>query len=195
MKTINNKLIRSFKPCYDPSMIGIPDDETISVVGWVRKYRGKVKSKGDIIWLLCRKEFMSDKDMRLFSVWCARRTYKYCTKEHPIDLRSVAAVDCAGRFAHGNATIEELTAARDAARDAVMSATRCVSAALAARNAVLSAARRLAAAVAARNAVLSAARCAAVSAARDARNTASDDSVAALDAEGNAQIDKLLTYF
>ena len=32
MKTINNELIRSFSPCYDPSEKNIPDDETLTVV-------------------------------------------------------------------------------------------------------------------------------------------------------------------
>ena len=37
MKTINNEMIRSFYPCYDPSEKGIPDDEVLSVLEWVEK--------------------------------------------------------------------------------------------------------------------------------------------------------------
>ena len=40
MKTINNKLIRSFSPCYDPSEKGILDDEVLSVLEWVEKISG-----------------------------------------------------------------------------------------------------------------------------------------------------------
>jgi hypothetical protein len=199
MKTINNELIRSFKPCYDPLEVGIPDDETISVADWVEKYRDVVKSKVDIIWLLCRNEFLSDKDLRLFAVWCARSAYKYCTKEHPIDRRSVAAVDCAERFAHGNATIEELNAAWSDARNADMAACSAQSSALVACSTQV-------AALAARNSASDPALCAAMSAVLVVRSAecdvenAEDDLDAesawdAWDSEANAQIDKLLTYF
>jgi hypothetical protein len=168
MKTINNELIRSFKPCYDPSMIGIPDEETLSVIGWVEKYRNIVINKGDIIWLLCRNEFMSDKDLILFAVWCARSVYKYYTKENPIDPRTVAVVDCAERFAHGNATIEELTAARDAARTTKVAWTVYTAACAAA--------------------------CSVLGVAWDAAESAGGTGDA-WSAESDYQIDQLLTYF
>jgi hypothetical protein len=86
MKTLNNELIRTLDLSYDPSSIGIPDGETLSVVDWVKKYKGNVKRKDDILWILCRKEFMSDSDMKSFAVWCARST-----KEHPSYPKGVAA--------------------------------------------------------------------------------------------------------
>lgn len=125
MKTeteINNELILSFQPCYNPNDVGIPEQESLSVVDWVQKYRNVVKNQADILWLLCRKEFMSDRDLRLFAVWCARQTYQYCTEENPIDQRSIDAVDCAERFANGQATENELLAAWSAARSAAWSA-------------------------------------------------------------------------
>ena len=113
MKTkINNKLIRSFDPCYDPSEIGISDKENISVKKWIEKYRDQVKNKEDIIWLVCRPEFMSDRDCRLFAVWCAREALKLI--ENP-DPRSINSCDVAERFANGTATSLELAAARSAA--------------------------------------------------------------------------------
>ena len=111
MKTINNELIRSFTPCYDPSEKGIPDDEVLSVLEWVEKYRGVVPHE-DIIWLLCHEEFLSDKDLRLFAVWCAREALKLV--ENP-DIRSTEACNVAERFANGEATDEELEDAYNSA--------------------------------------------------------------------------------
>ena len=56
MKTINNALIRTFNPCYDPSEKIADEDETLTVVDWVEKYRETVH-EADIIWLLCRNAF------------------------------------------------------------------------------------------------------------------------------------------
>jgi hypothetical protein len=118
-KKINNRLIRSFKPCYDPSEVGIPDGESLTVKEWIEKYRNTVKEKQDVIWLLCRNDFMTDKDLRLFAVWCARESLKLI--DHP-DERSVNACNVAERFANGQATNEELSAACDAACAAARSA-------------------------------------------------------------------------
>jgi len=105
---INNDLIRSFDPCYDPVEVGIPDNETLLIKEWVSKYGNIVKNKEDIIWLLCRKEFMSDRDMRLFAVWCARESFKL---QESVDTRSIEACNIAEKFANGLATQEELSAA------------------------------------------------------------------------------------
>jgi hypothetical protein len=173
MKTeINNELLRSFNPCYDPSEIGIPDDETLSVKDWIDKYKDKVKSKSDVIWVICRNDFMTNKDLRLFAVWCAREALKLF--ENP-DHRSINACDVAERYANGEATREELDAAWDAARDAARAAARA-----AARDAARAAAR-------------DAARAAAWDAARDAAWAAARD--AAWDAAWDAQIEQLKTYF
>ena len=107
MKTINNELIRSLKPCYNPSKYVTDEVETLSVVEWVSKYRGTVPDR-DIIWLLCHEEFLSEKDLRLFAVWCAREALKLVNNPDP---RSVEACDVAERYANGEATDEELEAA------------------------------------------------------------------------------------
>jgi hypothetical protein len=115
---INNKLIRSFSPCYDPSVKEISDDETLSVTDWVAKYRETVEAK-DIIWLLCRKEFLSDLNLRLFAVWCARKSFKLIEN---VDPRSIESCNVAERFANGEADEDELSAAWSAAWSAARSA-------------------------------------------------------------------------
>jgi hypothetical protein len=92
------------------------DKEELSIKEWVEKYRNVVPAK-EIIWLLSRREFMSEKDLRLFSVWCAREALKLI--ENP-DERSINACNVAEKFANGEATIEELNAAYYAAIDASM---------------------------------------------------------------------------
>ena len=116
-RKINNRLIRSFNPCYDPNEVGIDNKESLSVKEWIEKNRKIVKSRADVVWLLCRKEFMSDRNLRLFAVWCAREALKLV--ESP-DIRSINACNVVERFANGQATSEEFAAARDAAWAAAM---------------------------------------------------------------------------
>ena len=69
--------------------------------------------------LLRKVETWNERTARLFAVWCAREALQLV--ENP-DLRSVTAVDTAERYANGEATSEELTAAWDAALDAARAA-------------------------------------------------------------------------
>jgi hypothetical protein len=188
MKKINNALIRSFRPCYDPLEKGIPDGETLSVKEWVEKYRDVVPTK-DILWLLLREPFFSKKDLRLFAVWCAREALKLIDTP---DERSINAVLVAERFANGEATVAvaELEAAYSAAELAADSATNLV-ARLAAYSAAYSAAdsaTRSAAEFAADSAAYSAAYSEADSAARSAAYSAADS------AARSGQLEKLSTY-
>lgn len=69
----------------------------------------------DCLWCL-RSVPEHDREWRLYAVWCARQVQHLMT-----DPRSVAALDVAERFANGDASQAELTAAWDAtwvARDA-----------------------------------------------------------------------------
>ena len=66
-----------------------------------------------LIWVATRKGVLDDRTLRLFAVWCARQVQHLMP-----DPRSVAAVDVAERFANGEATADELTAAEAAARAA-----------------------------------------------------------------------------
>ena len=68
----------------------------------------------DALW--CMKAVDGrDKEIRLYAVWCARQV------QHLIkDPRSLVALDVAERFANGEATVEELAAARNAAPGAAL---------------------------------------------------------------------------
>ena len=71
--------------------------------------------RGDwMIWLICNSENnVTDKQLRLIAVECARQVQHLMT-----DQRSITALDVAERYVNGEATDEELAAAGAAARDA-----------------------------------------------------------------------------
>ena len=117
MKTTLNE-IRKYQPCTS---------------GWQKllTYLGKTKaddepllittildSNGldDAIWCLRTVEGY-DREIRLFAVWCARQVQHIMT-----DQRSLDALDVAERYANGEATDDELTAARAAAWAAMWAA-------------------------------------------------------------------------
>ena len=114
-RVLTVKEIRSWGPCYDPvdhklcgprwrgTIFDILDHESIS--------------QEDKIW--CGIQYLDEKQQRLFAVWCAREALKLVDNPDP---RSVNACDVAERFAHGNATQDELTAARTAAETAAETA-------------------------------------------------------------------------
>ena len=112
----------------------------------------------------CRAEPQEWRTWRLFAVWCGRQVQHLMT-----DPRSMAALDVAEHHANGNATDEELDAARAAAWDAARAAAR--DAAWAAAWAAARAAARDAAWAAARAADRAADRAAARAAARDAQKS------------------------
>ena len=134
-----------------------------------------VQSNGldDALW--CTRALPEhDRLWRLFAVWCARQVLQP-------DPRSVAAIDTAERFANGQATVEELTAASAAAWAAVSAADSA--AAWAAASAADSDAAWAAASAADSDAASAAAWAAYSAAARDA------DSAAARDADSAAARD------
>jgi hypothetical protein len=71
-----------------------------------------------------RVEAWNDRTARLFAADCAERVLPLFERERPDDPRPRAAISVARRFANGDATRDELDAARDAARDAVWDAAR-----------------------------------------------------------------------
>ena len=166
---ITLELINSFTPCYNPEDIGFTKDLELTPLEFIEQFEEKVESKDDIFWLLCRNEFMSDKDLRLFAVWCAREALKLI--ENP-DKRSIEACNVAEKYANGEATVEQLAVA--------------MAAAMAARADVRAPARAAAGAVA--MAVAMAARAARAAAMATARATARAAVMA-------AQINKLKEYF
>ena len=120
MKTkINYRDLVAMGPCYHPNDIGIKSKYSASIPDFIKIYRDKVKNKEDIMWVICRNAYMTDKDLRLFAVWCAREALKLVDNPDP---RSVNACDIAEKYANNGATDEELAAAWDAARAAARDA-------------------------------------------------------------------------
>ena len=117
MYTTLNK-IRAHEPCADGwskllRNLGktAADDEPLSL-------ETILDSNGldDALWAL-RAVGGHEREIRLFAVWCARHVQHLMN-----DPRSLDAIDVAERFAHGQATADELAAARDAARAAARDA-------------------------------------------------------------------------
>ena len=155
--------IYSCHPCHSRWSLGMdaagksePDDEPIS-------YEAILDAVGldDALWC-CQAEPQHAGLWRRFAVWSARQVQYLMT-----DQRSIAALDVAERHANGDATDQELAAARDAAGDAAWAAR---DAAWAARAAARAAAGD--AAWAARDAARAAARDAAWDAAGAAQSAA-----------------------
>lgn len=65
----------------------------------------------DVVWIATRRGVLTDKELRLFACWCVRQVWHLLE-----DPRSRRAVEVAERYANGEATEEELVAARYAAR-------------------------------------------------------------------------------
>jgi hypothetical protein len=181
-KTISNEIIRKFHPCYDPSEVIKDENEELPIKDWAQKYRDVVPAN-DIIWLLLRKEFLSEKDLRLFSVWCAREALKLI--ENP-DERIVEACNVAEKYANGEATQEELHTAHAAAHDFADAAYFAVYVAYATST-------DADAALAVANAASAASHASDTAYAAD--YAAADAAANASDAARAAQLDQLLTYF
>jgi hypothetical protein len=168
MKKITYQLVKSFQPCYDPEELGIDITLELAPREFIEQFRDKINND-DILWILLRSEFLSDKDLRLFAVWCAREALKLVDNPDP---QSVEACNVAEKYANGEVTKKELKRAQDAAGYAVQDIARY--------------AAQYAARAAASSAAQYAARCAASSAAQYAASST---------ARCAAQIDQLLTYF
>jgi hypothetical protein len=139
-----------------------------------------------LVWVATRRGVLTDRELRIFAVWSARQVQHLIT-----DARSLAALDVAERHAKGQATDQELAAARaeagDAARDAAWDA------AWAAASDAAGAAAGDAAGDAARAAAGAAARAAARAEAGDAARAEAGDAArdAAWDAAWDAQAEWL----
>ena len=119
MYTTLNK-IRAHEPCADGwskllRNLGktAADDEPLSL-------ETILDSNGldDALWAL-RAVGGHEREIRLFAVWCARHVQHLMN-----DPRSLDAIDVAERFAHGQATADELAAAWAAANSAAWAAAR-----------------------------------------------------------------------
>lgn len=70
-----------------------------------------------LLWVATRPGVLTERELRLFAVYCARSVQRLLT-----DPKSIKAIDVAERYANDEATEEELAAAWAAARDAVWTA-------------------------------------------------------------------------
>lgn len=98
--------IRKWNPCCDPTRY-LAEDWQGSVLDILRMKDIPVE---DRIW--CGIMALNEKQQRLFACWCAREVQKLAP-DH-VDSRSVKAIEVAERYAHGEATGEELAEARSA---------------------------------------------------------------------------------
>ncbi len=187
MKTTLNE-IRKHDPC-KPGWIKLlahlgktqADDEPLPILTILES-----NGLDDALWALRAVEG-HDREIRLYTVWCARQV-QHLMK----DKRSLDALDVAERFANGTAYEWELTAAREAAGAAAWAAAR--DAAGDAAGAAAEAAAEAAAGAAARSAAWYAAGAAARSAAWYAVGAAAGAAAwyAARDAAEAAQKQKLI---
>ena len=162
MKKITYEEIKSFNPCYDPVKYIKKDfNGTLASILKMKKVPAK-----DRLWVVVRHQLMTDKQLHLYGLACARMSEKYTT-----DKRVKECNDVVERYINGKATIEELNTAESAAVSAAVSALSAESAA-AAWSAAESAAESAESARSARSAAWSAARSAAWSAARSALSAA-----------------------
>lgn len=167
MKQLTWSDFDQFQPCYSPqekygdfngTILDILNDERIP--------------DNDKIWAATCKGILPDYVNRKFATQCCRQIWHLLTDE-----RSRNAVEVAERFNEGEATAEELNAARDAAWDAAYAAW---------------AAARDAASAAASAAASGAARAAARAAADAAWAAAWDAARAAADAARDSQVKILI---
>lgn len=75
---ITYEQIMSFKPRYNPVSIGMPETYNATIPEFIVEYRDKFYRKEDIfkedvVWVLCRNEFMTDKELRWFAIWCTKQ--------------------------------------------------------------------------------------------------------------------------
>ena len=157
MRTVTINDIRGLHPCYDPTKF-LPENwegtalDILNVTGCPAQ---------DRLWVVLNSLFLTDSDLRLFAVWCARKALAIPGNDSEVCSNTC---DIAERYTNGEATDSELAAARAAARDAAWDA---------ARDAAWDAARTARAAwAAAWDAARAAARDAAWDAARDAARAA-----------------------
>ena len=70
-----------------------------------------------LVWAATRRGVLSDKELRLFAVYCVR-----CVQHLLTDQRSIRVIDVAERYANGLATYQDLAAAGEAAGAAAWAA-------------------------------------------------------------------------
>lgn len=104
MEQFTIKDLRKLSPCYDPTKY-LPEDWQGTVLDILNVTECPAK---DRLWVVLHKEFMTDKQLRLFAVWCARQSLAIPGNESEVCSNTC---DVAERYANGEATDEELAAA------------------------------------------------------------------------------------
>jgi len=112
---------QKFEPCYDPQERYGHFSGTILDILKDKRIPAK-----DRIWAATRKGMLDDRTLRLFACKCVREVWHLLTDE-----RSCKAVEVAELYAVGEATDEELAAARAAAVAAAVAAARAAAVAAA----------------------------------------------------------------
>jgi hypothetical protein len=105
MKIFTIDDIRSWKPSYDPT-IYLPEQWSGTVVDILKYPKIPLDEK---LWIVCRENLIDAKTLRLFAVWCARQVDSLFPDEG-----SKRVIDVVEKFAQGQASREELVAARNA---------------------------------------------------------------------------------
>ena len=115
LKTFDIADVRSWNLSHDPSLY-LPEGWSGTVIDWMKIDAMPAYDRLRMVW---REPLLSEKTLRRFAVWCVRQV------EHLLTYaESKSAIEVAERFACGNATTEELTAARIIA-GAVREAAAC----------------------------------------------------------------------
>ena len=135
MKKITRELLRDWYACYSDDRI----HELVPVEGLTP---AQVLDRTDVpvedrLWVVLRESVIPRRELHLLACKWARESLAVVGNQDP---RSVAAIDCAERFARGKATTEELAAAWDSACAAACDAA-CDAACSAACDAAWAAAR------------------------------------------------------
>lgn len=124
IETTLNK-IREHSPCQDAwgkllKSLGRTqaDDEPLA-------FSRIIESNGldDALWCLRSICPEHESQVRLFAADCAESVLHFFEKQHPDDNRPRLAIKAARAFANGEISMEQLSAASAAARDAVLTAT------------------------------------------------------------------------
>jgi len=107
-------MIMSWEPCHEWPLKRVTD----AFMGRTKMLITTLLRRNDIdaedrLWVVLRKDVLSPKMLRLFACDCTERALlREREQGHEPDPRSWAAVEVARRFARGEATVEELEAAR-----------------------------------------------------------------------------------
>jgi hypothetical protein len=117
MKTVTYEMLMENNACYDPKVIGMPEDYEGTPLEFIREYRSKVRQPSDIVWVLTRPNVLNESPLREFALFCGNQV-RHLMK----DERSIKALDITRAYLDGQATREELNRAAAAADDAYAAA-------------------------------------------------------------------------